>query len=159
MNIVILLLYTSVCNPCLPNPASSAILLKPQDTFNNQLCLILYQKLTFLVLTPATPVEWQQLIQVQPWEGLCERSILASIALHDRIKCENFANLLLADNLYVKNQQEENNKNEDFIKVILERWYNTNRGPVERTWKGLVNCMKQADLDRTTIRAIETNTH
>ena len=109
------------------------------------------------VFTSAKPA-LNDLIEVQQWEGFGNRSVANSIALHSSAECDGFANLLLNDHLFVKAARRKNPENEDFVKVVLDRWYRSVDGSaVPCRWNDLIECMKCAGLDGLMIKTIEDN--
>ena len=96
------------------------------------------------------------MIIIRQWDGFGNQSISGFIALHPSTTCDNFANLLLGDNLFVESIRRENpTNNKQFVQTILSKWHSRSGTPVPCTWEDLILCMKGADLDRRKIQIIE----
>ena len=90
------------------------------------------------------------------WDGFGNHSISSFIALHPPTTCDNFANLLLGDNLFVESIRRENQTdNERFVQFVLSKWHSKSDTAVPCTWGDLIRCMKDADLDQRKIQIIE----
>ena len=92
------------------------------------------------------------------WDGFGQQSIADSLALHSDPECDKFANLLLNNRMFVKATRRKNPNNENFVLVVLEKWYSTVTGPsVPCTCEHLIDCMRRAGLDAEMIETIEKN--
>ena len=90
------------------------------------------------------------------WDGFGNHSISGFIALHPSTTCDNFANLLLDDNLFVESIRRENQTdNKQFVQSVLSKWHSKSDTAVPCTWGDLIRCMKDADLDQHKIQIIE----
>ena len=104
---------------------------------------------------------WRELIEVKQWEGFYNNSISHFIAFHDPVLCDNFADLLLNKEMFVRATRRNNAGfpgNPGFVNAVLQDWHHSvEPPPVPCTWKDLIKCMKDAGLNPNLVKVIEDN--
>ena len=115
--------------------------------------------LVYQLQSTAAELTWKELIATKSWGGYGNYSISHLIALHDEPTCNRFASLLLsADPLIVDDIRREAKENNDqFVQILLSKWYSREGNSVPFTWRDLIQCMKDAGLDQHMVQIIERN--
>ena len=108
--------------------------------------------------TLAAEPTWKDLVEIKQWYGFGNQSIANFIALHDTVQCDNFAGLLLNNDLLVQAIRREKQENSSFVQEVLRKWFAKGGCAVTCTWEALVECLKKADLDGSMIQLIKENT-
>ena len=98
------------------------------------------------------------LIAIGRKDGQGKLRIINFIVTHSESKVDDFAQLLMNDHNVVQGLHNKNEKKEEFVRAVLKRWVSTDGQPaVPRTWKSLIEVMKDADLDEVMVMNIEKN--
>ena len=98
------------------------------------------------------------LITIDRKDGQGKLRIIDFIVTHSESKVDDFAHLLLKDHNVVRGLHNDNKDKREFVRAVLKRWVSTDGRPaVPRTWKSLIEVMRDADLDGVTVMDIENN--
>ena len=81
--------------------------------------------------------------------------IMDKISLHPMEKCVQFAHVLLNERRVVEKLENDNPKEEMFIKAVLAKWVSSVEGPATPcTWQNLIDSMTKAGMDGLSIQEI-----
>ena len=109
------------------------------------------------MLAAAKP-ELGDLITIDRKDGQGKLRIIDFIVTHSESKVDDFAQLLLKDHNAVRGLHNDNKEKKEFVRAVLKRWVSTDdHHTVPRTWRSLIEVMRDADLDGVTVTDIENN--
>lgn len=102
---------------------------------------------------------YNQLLKLKKADGSTLQIVktLSSFKLH---QCEDFAYLLLHDDVQVRKLKSDYEENKDqFVRAVLKDWLSrddsdSSDSAVPRTWEALAQCVTDAELDGTLAKAI-----
>ena len=102
---------------------------------------------------------YNQLLKLKKADGSTLQIVktLSSFKLH---QCEDFAYLLLRDDVQVRKLKSDYEENKDqFVRAVLKDWLSrddsdSSDSAVPRTWEALAQCVTDAELDGTLVKAI-----
>ena len=86
--------------------------------------------------------------------------VVKTLSSFELYQCEDFAYLLLRDDVQVRKLKSDCKENKDkFVRAVLKDWLSRDDGDssdpaVLRTWEALAQCVTDAELDGTLAKAI-----
>lgn len=112
-----------------------------------------------IYLYAAERPSYNQLLNLKRADGSVLQVVktLSSFKLH---QCEDFAYLLLCDDVQVRKLKSNCEENKDqLVRAVLKDWLSRDDSDssdpaVPRTWKALAQCVTDAELDGTLAKAI-----
>lgn len=87
--------------------------------------------------------------------------IIEWIASHDSTQCDDFAHKLFKDRLTVKKLRKKSGNDDEFVRAVFDKWLSIDDDNVEDwlpcTWKALVQCAEEANLDGEFVMLLRDN--
>lgn len=102
--------------------------------------------------------QFEQLIEFDRKNGIGTIRIIDFITSHTDIVCDDFAEMLLKDDIIVRGLKEDYPNKKRFVREVLRKWI-SNVDEKECTWEKLMKSMTRAGLRGSYIREIGNNIH
>ena len=117
-----------------------------------------YNHIVFLLYTAADRPHFHELISLKKQDG-SKLEVTKWISSHEEWDCVDFAEMLLRNDVLVREYQNEHKRKYNFVRAVLRDWLSrddddSTDSAVPRTWAALAECVTDAGLDGALAKAI-----